>query len=789
MDADERAAELSAGPGNRPLEPLAACLAAGAWLGIWASKCALFWTLGVLLGLALLVRARAPRAWYLPLLILTLLATGRSARPSDQVSAPGRWLPRRTQSQHLEGRLAESPTRLRLGPGSAAAGETIQLQQTHPRLAAAMPGAEARTVRLESQRDEVLRLLPTARFWPRPWSEGLTRWRQAGIRRLQRLRDERLAGLLPALVFGDRSELDPGLSDLFTRTGTRHLLALSGLHVVLAAGLFAWPLGAACRALVQALARGSARSRVGLGRWTEALVRAAIVLAFLPLGGGGAPVARASLAACLVALAPVLDRRPLPRGSGRRVDGRSLWCIALIVELLANPAALEQLGVQLSYAATLGLLCVLGPARRRFYARWPEFGQLGRVGRTGLARPASLGALYGRLLRGFLDALLASCVACSCTLPLAWIYFGEFAPTGLLATPLAVPCIAWLLGAGAVHACTPLLVPETWLLLPMEWLLHGLAAFDSLPGTPWVLPLRAPWQVLATLGLGLAWVRASGPARVRRRLLLGACCGLVFAPSGLGPARGLELVALDVGHGSAILARTPEGGTWIFDSGSRDRLSLARDALGPWLRRWSPDAVTVVLSHGDRDHRGALDWLVERWPIRAWYGAMPVSISARLHPSVPRLDLVSGRAHLARLGPFRADLLRGREVPGNEGSRMLELRYGDSRLLLTGDAEAHGLRETQERAGLRGPYDLLLLPHHGSLTPAVEAFIEHTKPHLTWASCSRPAPISGTLNTLQIPLQSTYAQGALLWQSPYETQVQWVDRVLWPSPYPRTEHP
>lgn len=778
MDAIEHGAALPIGRVKRPLEPLAASLAGGAWLGLWGTKCALFWALAVILGLVLVVRAQAPRAWYLPLALVTLLAAGRSARSAaGDPTGPGRWLPGRTQAEHLEGRLEKRPAWLRLGTGSAQAGERIQLLNAHARLAAAMPGQTPRTVRLEAHRDEVLRLLPASSPWPAPWSEALVRWRLAGIQRLHRLEDPRLAGLLPALVFGDRSALDPGQTDLFTRTGTRHLLALSGLHVVLAAGLFAWPLGAACRSLVQRLLRGSPRARVPAGRWTEALVRSLTVLAFLPLGGGGAPVARASLAACLVALAPVLDRHPLPHGSGRRIDGRSLWCAALIVELLSKPGALEQLGVQLSYAATLGLLSMLGPVRRRFYRRWPEFGQLSRVGRTGLARRAATRVLYTRWVRGLMNAILASIVACTCTLPLAWIYFGEFAPLGLLATPLAVPFIAWLLGAGAVHACTPLLVPELWLRLPMESLLRGLEAVDRLPATPLVLPERAPWALLATLGLALWWIHARGPAPGRRNLLVAACLALGLAPSGAGPARGLELVALDVGHGSAILARSPEGGTWIFDAGSRDRLSVARDALGPWLRRWSPAEVTVVLSHGDRDHRGALDWLVERWPIRAWYGDMPESIRARLDPAVPRLDLVSGRAQLARMGPFSADLLRGRKAPGNEGSRMLELRYGECRVLLTGDAEGHGLRETQERAGLRGPYDLLLLPHHGSHTPAIGPFLEHTKPRLAWASSSRRPPISATLKTLGIPLWSTHGRGGLLWQSPYETRSDSTDTV------------
>lgn len=810
-------AEAGRPPARPPLAGPLACLLAGS-----AGPCA--WSSGSGLALAaaaaaaaLAARAiaRGSGARRILLISLALLAGLRAAerlaagaagaadpsgaglleRTGASGNAPGIWTEVRRDAESTAGSMAGTRDRLVVSTGVVEAGATVRLLGGLPRLLARGPApandrfapapspapaprSSPPIARIEIPSDEVVRLRGGPR---RPWDPALRSLRglrTAGCRRLAELDDRRLAGFLGALVFGERAGLDFELADLFTRTGTRHLLALSGLHVVLAAALFAWPLGSLAGWLIRRLPSRCALRRESRARWTRALVRAAAVLCFVPLGGEGTPVARAAIAAALAALAPALGNTGLPRGAGLPIDGKNLWCWALGWELLADPLALREVGVQLSYGATLGLLLGATRMQGRIQAMLPGGGALAPAGPTGLARPHFLRALAARASRFAAGATSASLMATACTLPVVWLHFGEWAPAGMLATPAAVPAIAALLCLGAVRAALPWAVPEAWLAAPFETLLAGLARIDEWPWTPLVLPAGVPWFMLLAGLAAAAWLfRKSGSSAARAAgigrpmaLVLGAFLAGRLLPAAHEPAPpGLEVVALDVGHGTAVLLRSEDSGTWLFDAGSRDRLGVARAALLPVLRRWGPGPLTVVASHLDRDHVGALDWVAQRFPIRAWYGALPESVARLLPAEVPRLDLGTGRALLSRSGDFEASLLRGRDGPGNEGSRMLEIAFGSRRVLLTGDAEAGGLRETLERASPAMPVDLLLLPHHGSHTEQLGPLLDHVRPALAWASASRVPPAASELLRRGIPLEATWSSGPLVWRTAGES--------------------
>ena len=191
-----------------------------------------------------------------------------------------------------------------------------------------------------------------------------------------------------------------------------------------------------------------------------------------------------------------------------------------------------------------------------------------------------------------------------------------------------------------------------------------------------------------------------------------------------------------MGHGTAAVLRAPGEPCWIFDAGSRDRRFLGSQALGPLLAAWEVRRPAVVLSHEDRDHRSALDWLVERFPPRLWAGALTGPLRARLPPDCPVLDLPRGRLELARRDGLRLELGRGRDAPGNEGSRSLAVECGDARLVLCGDAEAEGLYDLLAEGFLQGPLELLLFPHHGSDTRALAPLLASAQPKRVWVSAS-----------------------------------------------------
>jgi ComEC/Rec2-related protein len=294
--------------------------------------------------------------------------------------------------------------------------------------------------------------------------------------RVASVEGETSAGLLRALAIGDGEGLPRERIDLFARTGTSHLLAISGWHVGLFAALVVLP-----------LARITPRARRSL-LWIAA--RAVLLLLFAALAGMEKPVLRATLAILLLQLAVLRAR-----GSSappRRPDGASFLAAAFALECLLDPAGIRTLSLSLSYAATLGLILgtgSLGAFLRPPHEPWSE-----------LAPASALRILARRLYAVCASGLAASAAAVLATLPLTWSAFGEFAPPGALLTLLSMPPFTFL----SLLAWLAALVPWAGFTVPAELGARALYALlelgDALPGTPLLLPPRPLVLLLAATG-------------------------------------------------------------------------------------------------------------------------------------------------------------------------------------------------------------------------------------------------------------------------------------------------
>ncbi len=693
---------------------------------------------------------------------VALLHASASRRPQELFT--GTWRPEWRTEDGVVGRLVEGGGRFEVPEGVLDDGERVRLE---PRSAARRAAGAPDFVRAESpgpgvrrvEVDETLRLAaPSQSLWSRA-QRALRALRRRGVERLAALSTATTRGLAAALVFGDRSLLPRGTPDLFTRTGTRHALAVSGLHVALIAALWIWPLGSLLAALASRLPCCGSGGRRVLRQ--PQVWRASLLLALVPLTGAGAPVVRATLALVLSQLAGVLGARSRSEGQPGgllRPDPLSLWSLALLLEWLADPRATSAVSVLLSYGATLGLLLFARPIGRLLRSPLPAGARVSEVDRLGRPRGRARVLVMQRLVDFGLGGLAASAAANLATLPVVWFVFGEWSWVGALATLLLLPLLATFLG-----------LAWAWLLVPCEPLesaLDTLAAaqlgllrlFDQLPGTPANLPTR-PLACLAALAL-LTFACAWRP-RLWRLALAG--WSLAILPW-RGPPRSLEVHALDVGSGTAVLVRAPGSPSWLFDAGSRDRTGVARSAVAPLLRELDVGPLAVALSHGEVDHAGALPWLVERYPPVLWAGALPAHIDERLPHGTSRLDLDRGRLELCRSeqGPgLGVALLRGQPGLGNEGSRDLELRFGPRALLLCGDAEQEGRGRMLMRGLVRGPYDLLLFPHHGSDTPWLSPLLEAAEPTEVWFSSAREPAVARELSRRGQSWDSTHRSGAL----------------------------
>lgn len=574
----------------------------------------------------------------------------------------------------------------------------------------------------------------------------VARWRQA-VRDaiLARVGDPRLGGVLAALAIGDQAAIEREDWALFRDTGIAHLMSISGLHVT----MFAWLAGG----LVGAAWRRGARAPLWLAtphaaRWGGL----AVATAYAVMAGWGVPAQRTVAMLAWVALLASLGRRwPWPM---------VLLAAAVLVTAL-DPWALLQPGFWLSFAA-VGLLMASDPAQRVPVAdpppqrRWRAvLGRAGRVAREGLH---------------------SQWVATIGLTPLGLVFFQQVSVVGVLANLVAIPLVTLVV--------TPLaLLGVVWGplwsagALVVQGMLAGLGVMAAWPGAVWTVPVAPPWAVAAGL---LAAVVAVLPWPWRLRVLALPLVLPMLWPARILPAEGrFELLALDVGQGSAVLVRT-RGHLLLFDAGPQ----YARDSdagqriLLPLLRgRGERRIDRLVLSHRDQDHVGGARSVLGALPVGEILGSLEPGHPLHAH-GVPVRRCEAGQRWVWDGVVF--ELLR---PPGADYARTLKpnalscvLRVagtapGSGAVLLTGDIE----REQElallgaGAAVLRS--EVLIAPHHGSRTSSTAALLDAVAPRVAVFQAGyrnrfgHPAPdVIGRYRARGIATVETTGCGAWHWQ-------------------------
>jgi competence protein ComEC len=477
-----------------------------------------------------------------------------------------------------------------------------------------------------------------------------------------RVQDPRSAGVLAALVVGDQAAIERSDWALFRDTGVAHLMSISGLHVTVFAWLATACIGWGWRRWAHVwpgvlLAVPAPRAAA----WGGVLAAAAYAL----FSGWGVPAQRTVLMlALVVGLRQGVRQWPWPL----------VWLLAMVAVLALDPWALLQPGFWLSFVA-VGILFASGS----------------RV------QPGPV----TRLLRE--QAVVTVALA-----PLGVLLFGQLSLAGLVANLLAIP---WVTGVVTPLAMLGVLVPWAWDLAALA--VQGLvASLEWLGGWRWATLFRP----IPPLPLALCGV-AGGLLLVLRLPLALRSAGLVLLTPMLAwspprPGAGeFEVLAVDVGQGSAVLVRTA-GHSLLYDTGPR--YGPGSDAgdrvVVPLLRALGESPDTVVVSHRDSDHSGGSAAVRAAWPQARWlssFGEGERCLAGQrwqwegvdfelLHPSPEHFD----------------DAGQGR-LPSNAMSCVLRVGNGRRWAWLSGDLDA----ERETRLALAQPQlraDLLLAPHHGS---------------------------------------------------------------------------
>ena len=543
---------------------------------------------------------------------------------------------------------------------------------------------------------------------------------------VQRVDDPRSAGVLAALVVGDQSAIDTTDWALFRTTGVAHLMSISGLHVT----MFAW---LAIR-VVGALWRRAGRTRPGLllavpVPWAAGLGGVALATLYALFSGWGVPSQRTVLM-----LALVVGLRLL----GRQWPWVPLWGLVMAAVLLLDPWALLQPGFWLSFVAVGILFATDTGGRER--------------PRDPLDPPAATGQRLGGAALGQLREQAVVTVALA---PLSLLLFGQFSVVGLVANLLAIP---WVTLVITPLAMLGVLLPALWDAAALA--VQGLGLWLAWLGQwPWAAVFRAvpplPLALAGVLGAVLLVLRL--PWALRSAGLVLVWPVLAWQPPRPSPGE-FELLAIDVGQGSAVLVRTANH-SLLYDTGPR--YSPVSDAgqrvVVPLLRALGEAPDAVVVSHKDSDHSGGAQAVQAAWPQARWLSSYDADPQRRCLAG-QRWEWDGVRFEMLHPTP---DLIRpdgSGVLPSNAMSCVLRVSNAGQSAWLSGDLDA----ERETRLAMANPAlraSVLLAPHHGSLTSSSPVLLNTLRP--SWVLIQ-----SGYRNRFQHPAPAVlerYRERGLRW--------------------------
>ncbi|MDM5229094.1 DNA internalization-related competence protein ComEC/Rec2 [Cytobacillus sp. NJ13] len=571
--------------------------------------------------------------------------------------------------------------------------------------------------------------------------------RETGIQYILDHFPEQTAPLAIALVFGDRDFIDQDTIASYQKIGIIHLLAISGLHVGMLAGMFFL-----------------AGIRAGITREKMTSILLLVLPLYAVLTGAAPSVLRAVFMMLLVLLAKKLK---VP------IQLTDVISIVFIGYLFISPYIIYNAGFQLSFAVALSLILSAPIILKRFSVSYAAILAVSFVCQMA-AIPILLWHFYEVSYISIIANLIFVPLYSSIILPVVLILF-----------------IFDLLSWGNANF---LLNGFEKLICFLNWIAEVLSAIPNstlVLGRPSLIMLIVYLLLIPAFFAG--WERSKNKKVLIKSGVLPILAILihyltnVFTPAG-------EITFIDVGQGDSILIKLPYGrGNYLIDAGGtlmfdtedwrmrRDPYDTGKDTVVPFLKSKGISKIDkFFLTHGDMDHIGGASAVIREMRVKSVVFSQGAEISEAekeliVQAKLTKSDIVFTKAGdswskgdyaFQVLSPF-GDQLGGVYTGKNDGSIVLFAKVGGLNWLFTGDLEEKG--ESQLiRSYPNLKIDVLKIAHHGSKTSTTDSFLSAVKPRIAVISAGRNNryghphnDVMGRLRDYNVQVLRTDKQGAV----------------------------
>ena len=569
------------------------------------------------------------------------------------------------------------------------------------------------------------------------------RFRQFLQRRFARFLDPAETGLLMGLLAGDRSGIPEVLRSDFQRSGLVHVLAISGFHVVLLAGMLMIFLKA-----------------TGLPHKIVILIATALLAIYVPVTGGSPAVRRAVMMFAIPQIGTLF---------GKPANTLNSLGVALLLIILPEPSVIWNPGFQLSFAATAGI--ILGTPHNPTKLLPEKF---------------TRNKLWQKIQAFAIDPTFVTLCATLATAPFLIHHFKTLSPFAWFGNIIIVPAISLGMQAGLFAQLSPVdFICETFcnaarFFLRLASLLTRILS-DSAAASVTVGPFSP--AILVALGFLILLLPICRKNFIARKYAF-ICILLTAALFAFESYRAVlypswTLTTIDVGQGDSHLVKTPSGKHFLIDAGDNSRQDSGKDIIVPFLHHTGVSKLdALIITHPDKDHFGGALSLLKMFPVKELW-ASECAMKERksewqqvIHEANKRNISIRNmhRGLRWKENYFEIQTLHPVEnicTEANEGSITLRLKGLRHSAVLTGDLTVKGEKEIMKTdAYLKS--DVLKLGHHGSKTSSSVKFLNAVEPKYAIVSSGRRnkfrhphKQVTDRLDSLHIPYINTAKKGTI----------------------------